>query len=166
MRLTSILPARLCSMSLAMFCLVSRTQVQQCFKLPCLAEGRLAHIQNNVVLPSKSKWTSSPILSSAPSIVKTPRTESTLPSIVKVSSTESIQAVVVGLDEDSTALFKYQPTEPEFIEPLDTRRKPSSFLVKSQVNIIITSTSFAGREVPRPYQDPTACASTYYHLRS
>ncbi len=38
-----------------------------------------------------------------------------------VPRTESIRAVVVGpYDEDPTTLPEYQPTEPQFIEPLDT----------------------------------------------
>ncbi len=72
---------------------------------------------SNIVLPSQTKWTPSPIReiptsSSAPSTVETPS---------EVPRTESIRAVVVGpYDEDPTTLFEYQPNEPQFIESLDT----------------------------------------------
>jgi len=68
---------------------------------------------NNIVLPSQTKWTPSPNQ-------ETP-TSSSAPSIAEVPRTESIRAVVVGpYDEDPTTLPEYQPTEPQFIEPLDT----------------------------------------------
>jgi len=118
MESTSIsLSARFRSMPLAEFRLVSRSQAQQCFKLPRHAEDRLAPTQANIVLPSQTKWTPSPIReiptsSSAPSTVETPS---------EVPRTESIRAVVVGpYDEDPTTLFEYQPNEPQFIESLDT----------------------------------------------
>jgi len=48
-------------------------------------------------------------------------TSSSAPSIAEVPRTESIRAVVVGpYDEDPTTLPEYQPTAPQFIEPLDT----------------------------------------------
>ncbi len=68
---------------------------------------------NNIVPPSQTKWTPSPNQ-------ETP-TSSSAPSIAEVPRTESIRAVVVGpYDEDPTTLPEYQPTEPQFIEPLDT----------------------------------------------
>jgi len=68
---------------------------------------------NNIVLPSQPMWTPSPNR-------ETP-TSSSAPSIAEVPRTESIRAVVVGpYDEDPTTLPEYQPTEPQFIEPLDT----------------------------------------------
>ncbi len=68
---------------------------------------------NNIVLLSQTMWTPSPNR-------ETP-TSSSAPSIAEVPRTESIRAVVVGpYDEDPTTLPEYQPTEPQFIEPLDT----------------------------------------------
>ncbi len=119
---------------------------------------------NNIVLPSQTKWTPSPNQ-------ETP-TSSSAPSIAEVPRTESIRAVVVGpYDEDPTTYLSInlpRPSSSSLSIPTITRRKRRSFLAKSPVNNMNTSTSFARREVPRPYhrRDPTTCALIYYLRRS
>ena len=91
-----------------------------------LRRGSPCTYPNNIVLPSQTKWTASPIRESHPP--SAPSTDEIIcpqpasPIFAEVSRTEFIRAVVAGpYDEDPTTLPEFQSTEPQFIEPLDTK---------------------------------------------